>query len=486
MKEPCRFCNKSFNTAKSLQQHYATVHPQVNNVVMSRRKVVAPPRQFKLNPTIERPVGRNNTRLSYAQTVVPRSIANLNLSLGNTFEGALWARRALHPCDETTGGGVPIPDLSQTESANLESRHYNTITAELGGGKDWDCQFVVLPMVDSVCAYRQKTSDSAIWSYWHLVDLSKGVLKPGTITVKDKDWSIKNDGPEAQPTLLRSSTGFRQSFKGITIIHNSNALTNQGYVTAGQWGALAEEVSINMKFTTEQVDRTPTTCLVLKDIPDNPSEIVRNSPKSGSWEAKHGVYMPMRFNQPKHDYNKSTGNTAEYASTENDQLALFRYGYPVVIEGSADNISSDEFLFQNGLVWKGKPTLDPQSRVTDGVFYTSAGSINQNVGVIMFTGMSSTSHLEVKTRTGVELVPEPNNVMSAFIADAPLRDGAALDMVQAAQTKLQPVYEARYNSAGTIIVAIASAVAALAPIVMPFLRKKQPAPTPKYVEEPVD
>jgi len=417
------------------------------------------------------------------------AIARLDMSLGNTFEGALWARRALHPCDETTGGGVALPDLSQTESANLESRHFNPIVKEAIGDGPWDCQFVVLPTVDAVVAYRQKASSTTVWSYWHLVDLVNGVIKPGAQQVVASDW-----GPPAGtivPTLLDSSTAFRQTFKGVTITQNSNALTNQGYVTAGQWGSVAEEISLILKFVFAASDRSETKCMVLKDVPDTPSDIVRNSPKAGAWESKYGVYMPMRFNQPVHDYNRSTGNVRAATDPDNNDQVIYKYGYPIVLEGRGDNITNDEFFMQNGLVWNGKPTKNDAGEIVSGSFYTTAGSINQNLGVVMFSGLHPTTNLEIKTRTGIELVPESTNVMAAFMSDAPLRDSAALDMVQAAQTKLQPVYEAKYNSTGAIVMAIASAVAALAPIVMPFFRKKQapvPAPStlPKYIEEDVD
>jgi hypothetical protein len=487
-------CGKQFANNNSLDTHYKMAHRGGLNPgnykvpVMARTgrvKNVRGRTTFRLAPTIERPMGRAGKRLTRAQMAISGSLGKMS-DLGRTLEGALWARRALHPCDETTGGGAPIPDLSQTESANIESRHFKNIGKELGGANDlWDCQFVVLPFVDAVVAYRQKVTSSTVWSYWHLVDLHSGVVKPGLEVIVNSDWSPQGtDNGRSVPTLLEQSTSFRQTFKGVTITQNSNSITNQGYVTASQWGAAAALENFVLRFKANNPEPPNMQCHVIRDIPDTPSDIVRNSPKAAAWPSKLGVYMPMRFDQNTHTYNQAAGNGYERPIDETNRLELNTYGYPIILEGLADALGEDDFFTQNGVIYEGTPTRDTDGNIQNGKFYTTAGSINQNIGVAIFTGIDPTANLEVKVRTGIEFIPVSGSMMSAFMSDAPLKDQVALDMVQATQTKLQPVYEASFNSAGTIVVAVLGAIAAVAPYIIPLFQKKKPRS--KYTEEDVD
>jgi len=394
-------------------------------------------------------------------------------NLGRTAEGSYWVARALHPCDETKGGGAPIPDLTQTESANLEVRHFNNLSSPGNpAAGNWDCQIAVLPFVDSVVVYRRKLATDVAWGLWNMLDLRAGNIKPGSNAV--------DAGIVAQsallPTLIADTTGFRQTFKGVTVIHNSSSLEDQGYVTVGQWGTTVavEEMAHVFNDYAEPTDNPVAKFMVIRDIPTTPSDVMKQAPKSVAHKAREGVYLPMRFNQPVHEYQPATGyqvNITTGGTTGGEKVQT--KGYPLMLQETT--VESETELLANlskSLVWQGTPTFtgtvapgSPDNNPDTGTFYSTAGNINQNLGVAIFTGLDAKAELEVKSRTGIEMIPKDDRVAASFMTDAPMKDQMALDMVQSVQTKMPLALPERYNSLGAIVALIAKGVALVAPLI---------------------
>jgi hypothetical protein len=431
---------------------------------------------------------------SGSQTGTKNSIrTRLPRRLGATLEGSLWALRALHPCDDTQGGGLPVPDLSQTNSANCESRHLTTIGAppDTTENLTWDLQILVLPFSDAVCAYRKRRSDQPKWQYWHLIDQSKGTIKPGTNSFSEvlRPMNIGD-----LPTLVKDATAFRQSFKGLTIEPNMSSLTNQGMVTAGQWGMDVDVEDFKSEFS--DVGGLPAGSIkhaIVKGIPVTKTDILGACPNAGDWPAKHGIYMPMRFTQPTHLYQEATGTELQDTSTTppNTQVS----GLPILLYDVNSADVQNPLSYPAQLIWDENASYGPT-----GTYFTTAGSINQNIGTCIFTGVNAVTTFDIKTRTGIEFVAVADATMAAFMSQAPLKDQVALDVVQATQTRLPVVYYSKYNSLGMLVPLIAKAATAILPTVLPhlinWLSPAKPTAAPitlphpdrrtRYVEEDVD
>lgn len=243
-------------------------------------------------------------------------------NLGRTAEGSFWAMRALHPCDEAAGGSASIPNLSATESANLEVRHANILSYPFTVDTDhpavnWDVQFCVLPYADMAVAYRTKKSNATEWGFWLQYTPAQGNVLTGVSTLGTSSALFD---PGTAPTLSNETTQFRQAFRGATFVLNTASLTNQGLVTAGQWG---QKVDTEEMYPVRGVDDTSglrtASHLVLTDIPTSPDDIVIKCPTAGQWEARKGVYLPMRFNDTVHIYTDSVANMWQNTN-ENTQI----------------------------------------------------------------------------------------------------------------------------------------------------------------------
>jgi hypothetical protein len=424
----------------------------------------------QLRPTNERWSGS-----SPANTVLSKTIRKE--LLGSTEQGSAWAYRAFHPNNSMTSRVEGIPDLTAEQSANIEIRHNQVMAAPAGlpANTNWDVMFAVLPLVDCPIAYRTRASTVTEWGPWIQFardqgQILTGGLKPYIYTLGAETQPLE---VTAVPTLMDNSKGFRQTFKGLTIVMNSNSLTNQGIVTAGQWlttardTAVVPSIGVNEGAAPGRLAK-PINRLTYIDIPSEPDDIVIQCGEAGQWEAHKGVYMPMRFSEPVHLYNKDGGSPLEYSESGNPDVSE-PSGSPVVLVDKGQDLAA--LNFQDWIVWRGAPVFSGTAPTT-GTVMTTAGEINQNLGIVCFSGLDPKAMLMVKTRTGCELQPEESSLLISAAQDPPKVDEVALKMVQSAQRELPLVYEHKYNSAGLIIPLLAKALAAVAPTVLPWLGKR--------------
>lgn len=464
----CRQCDRLFTSPQALAQHRNAMHS-------------APTRQRR----VEVPVvtGKIPGAMTFGNTpnmAIHNSLTQM--TLGNTETGSKWALRALHPCDDTATGSCGIPDLTAPQAANIEIRHNAILSKATGGNGNWDCELVVLPFVDSAVAYRQRLSSTSQWGWWRIVSVSQGQVLPGLMNP-----AVFNDGAFRQdasvprlPTLIAETTGFRQPYKGITVVLNANSIENQGIVTGGQWNSPvrfenhAPEISDTGH---EPMSWQPLSHAFLDDIPVEPDEIVIKCAEAGQWEARKGCYMPMRFNQPVHSYSPAEGTMLSHTDIGEPDNKSFPTGFPIVLRDSTDSKTDWVYDVGAGFVW----SVPPNSPPSRGTVVTTAGEINQNLGVIIFSGLSENASLVIKTRTGCELQPVEDSLLVSAVSDAPPKDPSALDIVQLTQQKLPIIYEHRYNSSGLLMGAIGGVIRTVIPLVMPWLKRvfgRKPAPSP--------
>lgn len=406
-----------------------------------------------LAPMNEQWDGRTNGKTS----ALPNNLAD---NLGSTPEGSAWAKRALHPCDQTAGGGIPLPDTAGTLSVNIESRHAVILSNPFTTDGNWDVELIVLPFPDIVAAYRCKLSSSSSWNYWQVLAGQTNGADPGRVQIE----GISANPPfviETVPQLSVEDSAVRQTFRGITVVANMSSLANQGIVTSGQWGAKPDTMSL--KPSKDPVTTIPSIPhQVFKGIPVTPDDIVKECPNAGQWEAKKGVYMPMRFVDPTSLYlptladGLQNGNIVQYS------------GQPVVLVDTGSNPDAIT-SYAGDLLYVNQ---------TSNSAYTSVGPINQNLGFIIFSGLASTAQLAIKIRTGLEIVPNPNTALASVAIKQTIVDKQAIDSVSIIGAQLPVSFPHKYNSLGMLM----PLISAIAPTVMNMIGgffRRRAAPRPR-------
>jgi len=385
------------------------------------------------------------------------------IDLGASAAGQYWAMRALHPCDETRGGGAPIPDARETQTASIEYR-VDSVIAAPDTTKTWDCQVISLPFGEAPLAFRKRTT-GGFWTAWHVLAPSGTFVRGGSIKLGTGDGAASPSTwfPPTQlsdPTLVDQTTGYRATYRGTTIILNASSLANEGFVTSGQWentpdlvdDELARQGATPPPVTVPGGPRAFYKSYLLHDVPDDPAGIISRCPEAGQWEARKGVYMPMRFPNPAHQFTAPGG--ASYESP--DGKSELRMNYAVQISPTtAVNNNDVDYIFTE---WPANSNA-----------LAVSGLVNLNFGIMFFSGLNGTASLVVKNRTGLEMVPVSDSLAAAFVKDAPIIDTLAIDAVQATAKKLPLMYEARFNSLGAIVPAIALAAKTILPIIAPWL-----------------
>lgn len=406
-----------------------------------------------------------------------------SMTLGATAQGSYWAMRALHPCDETRGGGAPIPDQSETESANLEYR-VDSISAAADSTQNWDLQLVFLPFAELPIAQRTRVSGAGEWSDWYGFAPNGSPIQPGYLTlghgndIEDPPYVAPFN--HKNPVLYSDTTGFRAPYRGITCILNASSLSNQGYITAGQWSNTPEldQATLNISSAANPGGPLYQTYFV-KDVPEDPADIITRCPEAGQWEARKGIYMPLRFPNPAHQYTTPIAYSQVGPAQE-----PFTFGIPIQIQRT--NVALNDYVY----------------KLNEGVnqeVWTVSGTVNLNLGTVIFSGLDPRATVVTKCRSGLELIPNKGTMASEFIKTSPIIDDTAIKAVQAISSKLPVVYESKFNSLGAIVPAIFSVAKHILPVVAPWLMGKirglfgrgggtvkTAPPTSRYIEEDLD
>lgn len=380
-----------------------------------------------------------------------------------TKNGQDFFMRALHPNDETRAGGVMIPDAVTIDRAVSESRLYGQITSTIlkdsqPDATSWDCQILILPTIDNPIVYRIRksgepwdTTAAAEKSYqrWRVV-IEKNGLAPGDLQIANGSTPFAIISP---PQVLLNSTQFRQAFRGFTCVLDAPATADQGMVTAGQWGNKPKFEPLSAGPSAGEGVVSPTLShMVFDDIPDELGDVIQHCPESGQWEARHGVYMPLRFEDPVHEFN---GGAEDEFATGGDSYQ--RTGHPILVyttNGPRDY------------------TVNLIVRENDqGHATSSAGAINQAMGCVYFSGLDMRANLNFHTRTGVELVPVAGSITASYARKNAIEDETAIKAVTAVSSKLPVVYYHKYNSLGMLLPLIGQVANMVLPTVAPWIAR---------------
>jgi hypothetical protein len=241
----CNVCGKVLPTARQLGMHTASTHVQRKRAPRrTNRRMVGPvnqqmtgaplmpmttPQSALIRTALARGAGRPRT--AGAAAAIGRSLTGIKL--GNTQDGTEWARRVLHPADETMGGGIGIPDQASSESVVAEMRTDSIVTAPTGTG-NWDLSIFITNSVDCPLVFKKKlTTQSWDETFWAQLNPGQTSIDTGRFQL---GYSSVEPNPITPPTLLSIADQSRVCFRSVTAILDCNAISNQGIVTAAQWG----------------------------------------------------------------------------------------------------------------------------------------------------------------------------------------------------------------------------------------------------------
>lgn len=482
----CAACGKKFASSQAVAQHKQAMHgssqPARNGP--KQRKQLVPENPYGVNMMNMAPTSQGRKQLPY----------NLE-KLGSTLAGSEWARRALHPCDETRSGGVKIPDSTDQRTAAVEDRHIAVLSGTdfAAEGKNWDIMLAIIPFPDNPIVYRFRESGTSGWSYWHPLAGLNRTYAPGAmqyVTSGNMNLDVTDQNNSTIPRLVtvpglsKEVTGFRHTFKGVTVELDANSLSDQGTVVAGQWPQSissapkpcwlpGSDFPVHLAEAINGIINQEVEHFIVDDFPDSVDAVLQKCPGSLYDRAKYGVYMPVGFLNAVHPLAKAVASEFEDYTQDADAHYARKCGGIIQMMQPNTDEGAEAGLFGGEIVW----TTSPASKTIDGltatvgVATTTAGPTNMMTGVMLFAGLSRTANLMIKYRQGLEVAPTSKNPLHAAITDAAPMDETATKMVQLVNREVPLALPAKYNNLGLLLPMIGKVASAIAPLVMPWLMR---------------
>jgi hypothetical protein len=360
--------------------------------------------------------------------------------LGNTDDGRAFAMAALHPCAENLPPVQGIPDRTAIPIATPSYRNTSTIAMPAGlSTTNWDVQIVFLPIPEVDYIWRARASAGAEWGRWQLVRPAAfpGSANGTAVTLGSVGY-----------------TKYRLMGRGYTLHHLASALANQGLCVAGQISA------INVDFDAVSVDNATTSNNTVNEtnfrIPSGTQQLVQMDNLSTEWNAPHGVYMPLRYDQTVELYRVAAGGDS--VTTTDDPVATVPRTYATVTsattEGGAESLNLVDAI--------PTPTFTmPDNGFPDAnqLIYGASQAANQLVGVVFFTGISLDATIQVKSRTHIEAQAATDGyAIQPFVHSSPVMDEKAMNMVATIGQVQKHAYYACYNDLGSMMKSIWNAL----------------------------
>lgn len=370
--------------------------------------------------------------------------------LGSTLAGQRWALKALHPNGEGVTASTGIPDHTHVPVTTPEYR-INLVVSKpdgVGANDNWDMDLLFLGTPDLAFLYRTyksgTTPSDGAWqaSYYSASNIRTNVYQA-------LGWSDDGAAKRFEFNVRAGSSGVnypkaRGMYAGITITHDAPALADQGRIVAAQL-PLAEpprQANVELQLTDKNWQYVDTRVVDLGSIPYTEDELFQTSPGAVVWEAREGVYVPLRFNEPVHNFaNLIAGNVSGTTGKGTDVptiLAMLR--------------EKDQKLVS----FRDESAPSPQQ-----INYGTEGVFNFLSAVILFRGVSGYANLSIKARMGMEAQIERGSAVSPFQHASPGLDRAAIDAVTEVSQRSAMAYPASYNNTNGLVNVIRNVLSGL-------------------------
>lgn len=349
-------------------------------------------------------------------------------ALGDSRAGQMWALKASHPNGEEVTASAGIPDHTNVPVITPEFRSNYTIVGESNVVGNDDVDIMVLSASELAFMYRRYTAGTNLAPYeqWRFVFYPAVAVSNDYINFTDSDDVART--ASFYQTSLRDFGRTRAMYNGITVHLDAPTLADQGRLVAAQLPFETKEGQVTGAYLhvtdsqpgTSVRSLTPQQVFVFpEDFPYNESSLFQATPGAVVWEAREGVYMPMRFKEPVHLFEADRLETFFATKTSG--------GSTTVLQGVAEGVDTVTRMLTVGV---------PN---------------NMLAGVILVRGIDKRANLNVKTRLGLESLVEGPTPVAPFQHASPVLDRTAIDTVTRLSQASPMAYPAEYNDFGAIL-----------------------------------
>lgn len=293
-----------------------------------------------------------------------------------------------------------------------------------------------IPEVDYI--FRQKASGGIAWGAWNLV-------RPAAFPAF----------AEGAATTL-NSVGYRRyryQGRGYTVHHIASGLTNEGTAFAGQVQGTDTTQNYVPNFTDGPSGDAEVFQTKLRP-PAFPQDLVQEDSLAVQWQAKHGVYMPLRFVDTVHLYNETgPGDVARNSTGTQVSPGSFAIILAADVQGGPVNVGTINSFPVPTFV------TPPDMPVATQLVYGASTGGNLMTGVMFFMGLNPAASLEVKSRMHLEAqVNRDGTVVQPFVHSPPVYDREALEIVAKVGQVQKHAYYASFNDLSNILSSIWGAI----------------------------
>lgn len=345
--------------------------------------------------------------------------------LGSTPTGGAWAIKVIHPNGPVVTSAAGIPDHTHTPVITPELRVNHIVSSVTGSQQNDDMDVLFLGGPDLCLLYRRYPAgttpptdnwQAVYWSSSGAINYTNVQFEPG------KDSSLP-PGSKVSANVKSGNVGLESSlartmYAGLTIVHDAPALKDQGRVVAAQLPLYRKDtygefeiMSTDGNFPFVKGDH-----INLGLIPLTEDELFQATPGAYVNEAREGVYVPLMFNEPVHNFTS---------------LQPGRDGSPLLTFQRIGDADSAVLTFRNA---------------STKINYAMEGIMNTLCAVILFRGVDPASNFSLKARVGLEMqVERGESSVAPFQHQSPPLDRLAIDMVTRFFQSAPNAYPACYN-----------------------------------------
>jgi hypothetical protein len=329
-------------------------------------------------------------------------------AMGSTVSGQRWALKAVHPNGEMVTSAAGIPDHTHIPVVTPEYRS-NYVIEGLGGTANDNVDIIFIGSPDLSFLWRRYQAGTTGNDTWNAVYYSASQALSYIRNYETAPDSAEPGGTKVQAAVVNGNSGTqyaraRAMYAGITVTMDAPALKDQGRCVAAQLPLMKDQ-----QFQAVEVVQTGTPAyplveansIYMGEVPLTEDDLFQTTPGAVVHEAREGVYIPLRFNEPVHNFI-----SLDPASETS--------GAPVLSHKRVNDPDSSVLTFRSS---------------TTGRQYGCEGAFNMLTGVILFRGIDATTNLSVKTRIGVEAQVDRSSSSAPFQHQSPPLDREAIDFV---------------------------------------------------------
>lgn len=363
-----------------------------------------------------------------------------------TTDGLDWIVKHLHPPGNSQKpAGLPDRDCQTSAVTDYDVQH-TLAPPSAGTAGNWSCAIYTLPHMEYL---------AVVVKWW---DATPGTLYTEVIRNPRLKLTFPEEEGEALVDLMFRK---RPIARSSTVRLNAPALSDQGMVYACQLRGQKQNNN-GVRETGETFVAPPRSIINVGHLASNGGDVTMSSAKPYVGKARDGSYIPNGFTQPIVQYDETTTLTSKYGATT-------KQGYQLCFTYSQESEESFETI------------LTPAAQRT--VPYD-----DMSVGLHLYSGLSNTATLEMRSVLLHEVVPSFKSPWVSFQSPGATPDSMAVDNAYVIRQLMPDAFPEACNFWGALAGLASKVLPALAGWAVPKLtswlgKKSEPAPEPAPVRK---